>query len=156
MIIKLEHDGKSWSYDDETLDVLQAIVIEEHIKGTLVDFDKGLGEHRAVCYQALGWLVFHDGNPKVPIGEVNFPVAKLSTAWLQARLAVIEEMKAALSEAEIEAREAEAKALAARPADPTGGPGTGPRSGSTSARSRSASGTGQPTSTPSGSPSSST
>ena len=92
--IKLEHDGKSWSYDDEALTVLQGIKIEEHIRGTLVDWDQGLTQHRALCYQALGWLVFRDGDPAVPIAEVDFPITKLSTAWLQARIAQFTEMQA--------------------------------------------------------------
>lgn len=152
MIIKLEHGGKSYAYDDESLTVLQGIAVEEHIKGTLVDYDRGLGSHRSVCFQALGWLVFRDGDPSVPIAEVDFPVAKLSQAWLEARLAVIEEMKAAVADAEAEAAEASAPA----PPGPTGAPASGARSGSTSARSRSSSTTGPRTSTDSGSASSTT
>jgi hypothetical protein len=119
MIIKLEHDGKSFAYDDESLTVLQGVAVEEHIRGTLIDFDKGLGSHRSACYQALGWLVFHDGKLKddghadPPIASVNFPVVKLSQAWLAARLAVIAEMKAA-----VEAAEAEAGPADAAPAGP--------------------------------------
>jgi len=110
VIIKLEHGGKSYAYDDESLTVLQGIAVEEHIKGTLVDFDQGLGSQRAVCFQALGWLIFHDADPKVPIAEVDFPLIKLSTAWLQARLTLIEQLNAAIG-AEPDA----APAKAARP-----------------------------------------
>src|SRR5882724_11508755 len=78
MIIKCEYDGKSWSYDDEDLTVLQGIAVEEHIKGNLADFDDGLGAGRTVCIQALGWLVFHGGSPDVPIASVDFPVVRLS------------------------------------------------------------------------------
>lgn len=161
MIIRCEHDGKSFAYDDESLTVLQGIAVEEHIKGTLIDFDQGLGSHRSACYQALGWLVFHDGwldaagHPDPPIASVNFPVVILSQAWLKARLEVIAEMEAAVAEAEGEAAPAKARA-GAPPAGPTAAPGSGAPSGSTSARSRRPSGTGPPTSTPSGSPSSTT
>lgn len=103
MIIKLEHGGKSYAYDDESLTVVQGVAVEEHIKGTLIDFDRGLGRHRSACFQALGWLVFRSGDPDVPIASVDFPIAKLSTAWLQARLAVVDEMKAAVAEAEADA-----------------------------------------------------
>lgn len=144
MIIKLEHGGKSYAWDDESLTVLQGIKVEEHIKGTLVDWDQGLGSHRSVCYQALGWLVFRDGDPAVPIAEVDFPITKLSAAWLQARLAQIGEMQASA-----DAAAEEAEAARAAPPGPTGAPSSGARSGNTSARSRSSSGTGPPTSTPS-------
>jgi hypothetical protein len=148
VIIKLEHDGKSYAYDDESLTVLQGIAVEEHIKGDLIEFDRGLGSHRALCYQALGWLVFHGGDPGVPIASVDFQLTELSQAWLQARLAVVEEMKAALAAAEAEAEaESGAGPAKAQPAGPTGGPGSAGRSGSTSGRSRSSSGTGPPTST---------
>jgi len=154
VIIKLEHGGRSYAYDDASLTVLQGIKVEEHIKGTLVDFDQGLGSHRSVCYQALGWLIFRDGDPKVPIAEVDFPITKLSEAWLQARLAVIQEMKDA-----VDAAEAEAAAPApakAPPPGPTVAPGSSPPSGSTSEPSPSSSGTGPQTSTGSASPSSTT
>lgn len=125
MIIKLEHGGKSYAYDDESLTVLQGIAVEDHIKGTLVDFDQGLGSQRAVCFQALGWLIFHDADPKVPIAEVDFPLVKLSTAWLQARLALIAQLNDTLAE------ESDAGPAKAGPADPTVAPGSGEQSGST-------------------------
>jgi len=126
VIIKLEHDGKSYAWDDESVTVLQGIKIEEHIKGDLVDWDQGLGRHRSACYQALGWLVFRDGNPDVPIAEVDFPITKLSAAWMKARLAQIGEMQATA-----DAAAEEAGAAQAAPADPTGAPGSSPPSGST-------------------------
>jgi hypothetical protein len=156
VIIKLEHGGKSYAYDDESLTVLQGIAVEEHIKGTLIDFDHGLGTHRSDCYQALGWLIFHDGSPEVPIASVDFPIVKVSQAWLAARLAVVAEMKAALAAAEAEAEAGETPPAKAAPAGPTGGPGSGAPSGNTSARSRRPSGTSPPTSTPSASESSTT
>lgn len=128
MIIKLEHGGKSYAYDDESLTVLQGIAVEEHIKGTLIDFDRGLGSHRSACYQALGWLIFHDGDPAVPIATVDFTLTELSQAWLAGRLAVIEEMKAAVAEAEADAAAGPAQAA---PPDPTGDPASGEPSGST-------------------------
>jgi hypothetical protein len=129
VIIKLDYRGKSFAYDDEDMTVLQGIAVEEHIKGSLVDWDQGLGQHRSACYQALGWLVFHDGNPEVPIATVDFPIVKLSVAWLQARMAQIAEMQAAAASAVAEA-EADAPAKAP-PAGPTADPGSGEPSGST-------------------------
>jgi|SRR5882724_1643423 len=152
MIIKCEYDGKSWSYDDEDLTVLQGIAVEEHIKGNLADFDDGLGAGRTVCIQALGWLVFHGGSPDVPIASVDFPVVRLSAAWLEARLAVIAEARAAAEAAKAEAEAEAAKAAA----DPTGAPGSGPPSGSTSEPSPRSSATSPPTSTDSASQNSTT
>jgi len=99
LIIKFEYDGKSWSYDDDSLTIKQGIAVEEHIGGPLVDFDEGLARGRAACYQALGWLIFHDGDPDIPIEGVDFPVSKLSAPWLNARLAAIREAQAAVDEA---------------------------------------------------------
>lgn len=126
MIIKLEYGGKSFAYDDEDMTVLQGIAVEEHIKGSLVDWDQGLGQHRSACYQALGWLVFHDGSPEVPIAGVDFPIVKLSAAWLQARMAQIAEMQA-----KVEAAAADAAPAKAAPPDPTADPGSAAPSGST-------------------------
>lgn len=155
MIIKLEYDGKSWSYDDDDLTVLQGIAVEEHIKGDLMAYDEGLTSGRSVCYQALGWLVFHDASPDVAISGVDFPLAKLSKAWLEARLEAIGEAQAA-ADAAREAAEAEAPASPDAAPDPTAGPGSGPPSGSTSAPSRKSSATSRPTSTRSASPNSTT
>lgn len=157
MIIKIEHGGKSYAYDDASLTVLQGIAVEEHIKGTLIDWDSGLRAYRSACYQALGWLIFHDGDPAVPIAGVDFRVAELSQAWLAARIAVIEEARDAVAAAQAEADAAPAPDPPA-PAAPPGptGPGSGAPSGSTSARSPRSSGTGQATSTGSASPSSTT
>lgn len=146
MIIKCEYDGRSWAYDDEDLTVLQGIAVEEHIKGTLMDWDDGLASGRTVCYQALGWLVFHDASSDVPIASVDFPLTKLSAAWLTARLEAIKAAQAAAqADAEAEA-EAEAEASPAQP-DPTGAPGSGPQSGNTSGHSPRSSATSRRTST---------
>src|SRR5882724_1510569 len=110
MIIKCEYDGKSWSYDDEDLTVLQGIAVED------------------------------------------FPVVRLSAAWLEARLAVIAEARAAAEAAKAEAEAEAAKAAA----DPTGAPGSGPPSGSTSEPSPRSSATSPPTSTDSASQNSTT
>jgi hypothetical protein len=161
VIIKLDHGGQSYAYDDDSLTVQQGIAIEEHIKGTLIDFHQGLRSHRSACFQALGWLVFQDGalgddgHPVFPIAKVNFPIGVLSAAWLEALQAFAAELKA-----EVDAAEADAEAMAgpakAAPAGPTGAPGSSPRSGSTSPRSPSSSATRRATSTPSGSASSTT
>lgn len=155
MIIKFEYDGRSWSYDDDDITVLQGIAVEEHIKGNMMDYDDGLASGRSVCYQALGWLIFHDASPDVEIGSVDFPLTKLSAAWLEARLAVIGEAQAAAeaAKAELEGAEAQEQAKPAAAPGPTGR-GSGPRSGNTSAHSRKPSATSPPTSTPSASQSS--
>jgi hypothetical protein len=139
VIIKVEHDGRSWSYDDDDLTVLQGIAIEDHIKGTLVDYAQGLRSHRSACFQALGWLVFHggalDGKGRAdpPIASVDFPVTKLSSAWLEALQALAAELKAAVAEAEAEAASAAppegglpADTSAAIPAGPEPGAGEPP------------------------------
>ncbi len=152
MIIKCEYDGKSWSYDDEDMTVLQGIAVEEHIRGTLMDYDEGLASGRSACYQALGWLIFHGGSPDVQISSVGFPLVKLSAAWLEARLAAIGEAQAAAEAA----KEAAEEAKPAPAPDPTAAPGSGPPSGSTSGSSPRSSATSPPTSTTSASPSSTT
>lgn len=154
MIIKCEYQGKSWAYDDDDLMVKQGIAIEERIKGTLMDYDDGLASGRSDCYQALGWLVFHAASPDVPIPSVDFPLVKLSKAWMEARLAAIAEAQAATQAA---IAEAEAQSEAAKPkADPTGAPGSGPPSGNTSDPSPRSSATSPATFTDSASASSTT
>lgn len=150
MIIKFEYDSKSWAYDDDDLTVLQGIAVEEHVKGTLMDYDEGLASGRSVCYQALGWLIFHDADPDVEIAGVDFPLVKLSAAWLEARLAVIGEAQAAA-----EAAKEAAEAAQAKP-DPTAAPGSGAPSGNTSGHSRKPSATSPRTSTHSASGNSTT
>jgi hypothetical protein len=120
MIIKLELGGQSWDYDDETLTVVQAVAIEKHIDGTLADYSDGLNAGRADCYQALGWLVFKGGSPDVPIAGVDFPVMKLTAAWLEA----VREKIAAV--------EAEAEAAKADPTQPAQPPPSAPVSASRS------------------------
>lgn len=97
--MKIEYDGQVYDYDYENLLVSRALKIEEHIGGTLADYEEGLSNGRAVCFQALGWLLFHDGNPKTPIGSVEFPVVKLAMAYLAARKVLLDQVAAELEEA---------------------------------------------------------
>ena len=118
MIIKLELDGESWDYDDETLTVLQAVAIEKHIEGTLAEYGDGLSAGRADCYQALGWLIFKGGDLSVPIAGVDFPVFKLTAAWTAA-------IRERIAEAQAEADAAKAAEEEAK-ADPTQPPSLRP------------------------------
>jgi hypothetical protein len=103
----IEYEGGRYSYDAEDLDVEQALLIEKHIDGPMLDYEKGLLVGSAKCMQALGWLILHGGDRDFPIAEVNFKFKRLSDAF------------GAASEKEA-AAEAEAIAKNAAPVDPTG------------------------------------
>jgi len=99
--MKVEYDGRVYDYDYEEVLVSQALKIEEHVGGTLADYEQGLINGRTVCFQAMGWLLFHDGDVKQQIGSIpDFPVVKLAAAYLKARQAVIAEIQAEIKKAE--------------------------------------------------------
>ena len=122
----ITYEGTSHEFDLDDLTVKQAIKIEKHIGGPMMDFEKGMLTGRADCYQVLGWLILHGGD-STPIADVDFKYGKLAKAF------------AAAAEAEAEAEKA--REAAAGP-DPTGNGAAS--TGRTSA----------PVSSPSGSPSS--
>jgi hypothetical protein len=102
----VNYEGTEYSYDAEDLDVEQALKIEKHIDGPMLDYEKGLVVGSAKCMQALGWLILHGGDRDFPIANVNFKFKKLSDAFMAAT-----EKEAAA--------EAEAIAKDAAPVDPT-------------------------------------
>jgi len=77
----IEYEGREYSYDMDGLDIFQAIKIEKHIDGPMLEFEQGMLTGRAVCVQALGWLILHDGDLDVPIASVKFRYRKLMGAF---------------------------------------------------------------------------
>ena len=82
--MKIEFEGRVYDYDLDDLDVEQAMKIEKHVGGTLLDWEQGLEKVSAPCFQALGWLVLHSGDLDVPIDGLNFKVMKLARVWIEA------------------------------------------------------------------------
>jgi hypothetical protein len=98
-------EGRQYPFDLDELTVKQALKIEKHIGGTLVDWENGLNQASAAALQALGWLIFTGGD-STPIADVEFKIMKLAAAFSAA--------------AEAEATAAEAGM------DPTSGPSSPP------------------------------
>jgi hypothetical protein len=77
----IEYEGREYPYDPDDLDIDQALLIEKHIGGTLMDWQKGIYAYDTKCTQVLGWIVLRGGDLSVPIESVNFKVNKLRTAF---------------------------------------------------------------------------
>ncbi len=90
----IEYEGRTYDFDLDDLTVKQALKIEKHIGGPMIEFEKGMATGSAACYQVLGWLIFHGGD-QTPIGEVDFKFGKLAKAFEAAAAAEAEAAKAA-------------------------------------------------------------
>ena len=112
----ITYEGQSYEFDMDDLTVKQALKIEKHLGGPMIEFEKGMLTGSAACYQVLGWLILHGGD-QTPIADVDFKYGKLSKAFGEA----------AAAEAEAE------KAKAAVEADPTSGSLVAASNGRTSA-----------------------
>jgi hypothetical protein len=95
----ITYEGQSYDFDLEDLTVKQAIKIEKHIGGPMIEFEKGMLTGRAECYQVLGWLILHGGDA-TPIADVDFKYGKLAKAFEAAAAAEAEAAKAAAEAAE--------------------------------------------------------
>ncbi len=100
----IEYEGSSYEFDLDDLDIEQALKVEKHVGGPMLEFEQGMVTGSAKCVQVLGWLILHGGDLDTPIASVNFKYGKL--------------MKAFTAAGAKEAAEQAAK-TAARP-DPTG------------------------------------
>jgi hypothetical protein len=90
----IEYEGGTYDFDLDDLTVKQALKIEKHIGGPMIEFEKGMATGSAACYQALGWLIFHGGD-QTPIADVDFKFGKLSKAFEAASLKEAEAQAAA-------------------------------------------------------------
>jgi hypothetical protein len=106
----IEYEGEKYDYDEDDMDIDQAVKIEKHIGGPMLDWEQGMGTGRAECVRVLGWLILHRGSLDVPIASVQFKYGKLMKAFSAA---------AEKQAAEQAAAEAEAITRDAAPADPT-------------------------------------
>ena len=91
--MRIEYEGESYDFDLDDLTVKQALKIEKHIGGPMMDFEKGMITGSAVCYQAMGWLIFHHGD-STPIADVDFKFGKLAKGF-EAAMAAEREAQAA-------------------------------------------------------------
>lgn len=92
----IEYEGNAYDVDPDDIDVHQALKIEKHIDGPMLDWETGLAVGRAICVQVLAWLILHGGDLEVPIASVNFKYPKLMKAFIAA--AEAEEKKKAEKE----------------------------------------------------------
>lgn len=95
----IDYEGSAYDFDLDDLTVKQALKIEKHIGGPMIEFERGMATGSAACYQALGWLIFHGGD-STPIAEVDFKFGKLSKAFEAASQKEAGEAKAAAADAE--------------------------------------------------------
>ena len=77
----IEYEGKAYDADLDDIDIQQALKIEKHIDGPMLEWEQGMATGRAICVQVLGWLILHGGNLEVPIASVNFKYPKLMKAF---------------------------------------------------------------------------
>jgi hypothetical protein len=94
----IEYEGKAYDVDPDDIDVNQALKIEKHVDGPMLEWENGLLTGRVICVQVLAWLILHGGDLEVPIASVNFKYPKLMKAFTAA------------GEAEAEAEKAKAEA----------------------------------------------
>ena len=90
----IDYEGRAYEFDLDDLTVKQALKIEKHIGGPMIEFEKGMATGSAACYQVLGWLIFHGGDA-TPIGEVDFKFGKLAKAFEAAAAAEAQAAEAA-------------------------------------------------------------
>jgi hypothetical protein len=89
----IEYEGTAYDFDLDDLTVKQAIKIEKHIGGPMIEFEKGMLTGSALCYQVLGWLILHGGD-QTPIADVDFKYGKLNRAFEAAATKEAETAKA--------------------------------------------------------------
>jgi hypothetical protein len=80
----ITYEGRDYDVDIDDIDIDQALKIEKHIDGPMLDWEQGMATGRAECVRVLGWLVLHGGDLKVPIASVNFKYPKLMKAFFAA------------------------------------------------------------------------
>jgi hypothetical protein len=119
--VKIEFEGRTWSYDDDLITVGQAETIEAAPGGwawtltsesgtaeprsgrSVYDWRQAVGESNARAFRYMYWLMREQNGDPVPLEEASFAFPKFVAAFL------------AGWRAEVEARTAEAEE------DPTGG-----------------------------------
>jgi hypothetical protein len=79
--LKIEYEGNSYDVDLDDFDVNQALKIEKHIDGPMLEWEQGMATGRAICVQVLAWLILHGGDLDTPIASVNFKYPKLMKAF---------------------------------------------------------------------------
>ena len=101
----IEYEGQSYEFDLDDLTVKQALKIEKHIGGPLIEFEKGMLTGDTTCVQVLGWLVLLGGG-STPIADADFKYGKFMKAFTAAA-----EKEAAAEKAKEEAERPTAGAL---------------------------------------------
>jgi hypothetical protein len=125
--MKIEFEGRTWSYDDDLITVGQAEVIEAAPGGwswtltdegtgeaqprsgrSVYDWRQAVGESSARAFRYLYWVMREQNGDPVPLEEVSFAFPRFVAAFL------------AGWRAEVEARLAEAEQEEAGPTRPPG------------------------------------
>jgi hypothetical protein len=88
--MKIDFEGRTWSYDESDITVTDAEVIEKETGGNVIDWSKSLAEVNARSYKILYWLMRSQSGDPVPLDQVNFrlyPFVAAINAAIQAEVA---------------------------------------------------------------------
>lgn len=82
MIIK--YDGRDYPFDFDDVTVRQGVAIEKFMGCSFDEWGKKLQAGDLRARQALGWVILHGGDLKVPIEDTDFKMAALGKAMADA------------------------------------------------------------------------
>jgi len=91
--MKIDFEGRTWSYDDEDITVDDAEVIEKETGGSVADWAQSRAGVGSKAYRILYWLMRSQNGDPVPLADVNFrllPFVEAFTNALRAETATAE------------------------------------------------------------------
>ena len=93
----IEYEGQRYPFDFDDIGVKQGIAIEHHTGLPFAEWGAALEKGgNLLALQAVGWLILTGGDLAAPIGDCNFAMVKLGTAFAKAVAAEAEAQEAAL------------------------------------------------------------
>lgn len=88
--MKIDFEGRTWSYDDDEITVQQAEAIEQETGGSVTDWAQSRAGLSSQTYKILYWLMCAQNGDPVQLDGVNFrllPFVTAFTAALRAEMA---------------------------------------------------------------------
>lgn len=82
--MKIDFEGRTWSYDDDEITVQQAEVIEQETEGSVADWAQSRAGLGSKTYRILYWLMCAQNGESVQLDEVNFRLLPFVTAFTTA------------------------------------------------------------------------
>lgn len=93
--MKIDFEGRTWSYDADDITVQDAEVIEKETGAPVIEWSRSLAGIHAGAYKILYWLMRSQSGDPIPLGEVNFRLYPFVTAFTDAAKAEAEAVAAA-------------------------------------------------------------